>query len=149
MSTEINDAAFNALNEVLIVYGVQPIPERHYLRQHLDFWLNADAKAKQPKSTTKQAEANVWLSRISTEFVGAARNVWQVLGLDADGNLWCRVINVHDRFTGKAVKFDRRMRPKAIPSAQDFHYFVRFLQESGDDTSDLRNEMKLTTEGLF
>jgi len=159
MSREINDLAFQALNEVLIINGVQPIPENHYLRQHLAYWLTADAKASEPKKSAGRpklrdaaapdSKASYWKSVVASEFIGAARCAWQVLGLDENGDLWCRVIDAPQNFIGKPVKFDRRMKPKNLIDPNHVKYFVKLLNDKGDYAYDLRGEYGVSTEGLF
>lgn len=155
--------AVNALNEVLILSDVRTIPVSHDIAARIRWYVARELKLAEPKkpagrprrdrtgSEDMQAVNNRahWQSVIASEFVGAARCVWQVLGLDVQGNLWARVLDERQSFIGKPVKLDRRMRPKNIVNPTDIHHFSRPLREHNDSGHSLRREMQLYTEGLF
>jgi len=161
MTDTVLSDCLTALNEVLAINGYDELPIHHDVASRIGYHLKRCDKTKRyqeylanqgkPKERGSSSgdKASHWKRVVQSEFIWCARNSWQVLGLDADGELWCRVITPEQKFTGKPVKFDRRMKPRAVLEPWFLNLLVRFLQESGGDTSDLRNEMKLTTEGLF
>lgn len=154
--------AVTALNEVLTLSDVPTIPANHDIAARIRWYIARELKLAEPKRAPgrprrdrEQSDMQTinnrshWQSVVSSEFVGAARCIWQVLGLDERGELWARVVDERQNFIGKPVKFDRRMRPKNIISPGDIHLFSRPLRNHNDSGHSVRRELQLRTEGLF
>lgn len=150
-------AVLAAMNEVLVIDGFPTIDLTHDIASRIGWHIKRHERDQERRVTRNKLStpalssptAAGWRARINTEFVLYAGSKWQILGLDHDGKLYGRVLNKADSFVGKAVPFDSRARPRPITDARLVREIESFLMQSGDDSGELRLELKLTTEGLF
>lgn len=145
---ECHQACLDALNNILDLYDMPELSRTHDIAARIGWHIKRHSK-KPAKDAKPRPPSSPWFHIIESEFVKYAHNVWQVLGVDANGDLWVRVINNVDNFIGKAVLIDRRARPKAIHDSKMVRDIQRTIARLGDDSGALRIERGLKTERLF
>jgi hypothetical protein len=163
MTDEALKDALTALNEVMAIYSLPQIKLTDDIASRIGWHINRHSPktvkpaGRLPVGYGKRAEeldkasedlAGFWQTHVDNEFVSCASNYWQILGLDKAGQLYARVINVEQRFVGKPVIFDKRMRPKPVRDSFTFDKILRDYK-AVSSAAELRAEMGLTTEGLF
>lgn len=119
-------AAFNAINEIFILYGVPELPEGHYLHAHLTFWITKHERCKSVKPvgrppSNKPRKAHLEHARVVYDahedgfyFFYTKYDAWEIVGFSESGLLYAATVE-RARNSVEIIDPRSRLRPNVNP----------------------------------